>query len=152
MALMAVLSAWSTPSDGPSRAAQLITGKSWQDDDIVRLLQPHIRKTEIPDNVMQNLKDSFATFSPFGFHFMFPHYAKFALRNPDSELADNFIYVLSIVDPSREYWSQRLAKFSASEKQLVCRVVTFLSHSNVIATKKSREDAVFLWCNSAHSN
>jgi hypothetical protein len=131
---------------------ELVTGNSWEDADLQRALEPYLESGNIPDRTMLQIRDSLAAFSPEGFHFVLPHYLRYAIRNPDSEVADNVVYRLATVSPDDQYWNERLKLFSIKQRQLVCEVLQLICAIGTAATQLDRTKALEAWCMPAHSS
>jgi hypothetical protein len=127
-------------------AVELVTGKSWEDDDIVALLAPHLETGNIPDAVIFQLRDSLATFSPLGFRYILPHYLKYAVRNPDTEVCDNLVYRLADRKAGDVYWDSRVALLTQRQEQTVCMVLRGLSRIGNYAIAASLDEAISAWC------
>lgn len=121
-ALIALIAAAFPESPQVQREALVYQG-SWETSNLMRnLAAVH----DVPnDSFIEWHSDSLAVFRPEGLRHVLPQYMVYSLRHPRSDVAERLIFHLSPDETESEYWQERLAAFSQTQKQAICK---FLEH------------------------
>jgi hypothetical protein len=107
----------------PTRKSLVYAG-SWETGTLLRNLAD---VKDIPtDQFIEWHADSLPVFTPEGLRHVLPYYMRYALRQPRSEAAERVIFHVAPAETGDDYWRQRLAAFSRTQRDAICAFVDFM--------------------------
>jgi hypothetical protein len=105
------------------RAAMVYRG-SWETQNLIHNLA---RVDDVPTSrFIEWHADSLPEFTPAGLRHVLPFYLTYSLENPQSDVTEFVIFHLSPADTTDDYWQERVAVFSATQKHAICEYVRLM--------------------------